>query len=175
MYMGEVLNKLNKLDEARDAYRQALDLRDRLAGRDPANFTRKDQLAESHAALAEVFREQNAWDDALQSYEYAVELVADLIENRPTRAIKYRGRAYDIYMSMGDIYDDAKKNAKEALKRYDSAANIAKPPAEQNNDPAWQGKLAWAYQRMGDELVALSDPAVAPPLRLRLRSPWRRQ
>src|SRR5206468_466414 len=113
-------------------------LRDKLADRDPTNFVRKDQLAESHAALAYVLRSQETWDDALQSYQKAVEVLVDLIENRPKRAIKYRGRAYDVYMSMADIYD-VKKNAREALKRYGSAAEIAQPSADQANDPAWQG------------------------------------
>jgi tetratricopeptide (TPR) repeat protein len=168
MYIGKVLKKLGEQrqddnDRKRDwndalaEFNQALNIRQNLVVGDTENQDWQGALATTRLTLGELLELDKRLDEALQQYSYAVETLDDLTDNRPKKAAEYREKAFEGRTRMAGIEGAQGKND-QALEDYRKALAIAQQLATQNESNAsWQGKLASAHEKVGDELLVKRD------------------
>ena len=68
------MQKLNRLDEAYDAFRSALDIRLRLKDRDPTNALYLTHLASTYKDIGGLMMEKGDLDEAISNYESAYQI-----------------------------------------------------------------------------------------------------
>jgi tetratricopeptide (TPR) repeat protein len=100
-----LLQELGRYDEARDAFERASQYEQQTEGRFPAPVTAK--LANAHAAVADLYAESQAWEEAVAEYRLALALRPRFhdIRNKYAAALLALGRVEDAIVELQRILE----------------------------------------------------------------------
>lgn len=152
--IGQVMILRGDLPAARSAFRQALEVAERLCREEPDNPAWQRGAAIGYSHIGDLEQQQSA--DGLPMYRKALEIFNRLAEQQP----EDRERQYDLGLAherLGTALQ-ARGELSEALKHYQSRQIIASTMNTLDpNDTVWRRDLAISYGTIGDALDALGD------------------
>ena len=133
--IGEAQHRGQKLDEARKAYQQALDIRERLAQQTPKDVENKRLLANSYMNIGLVEKDSGHLDKAAQQLQQAQKIRADLLKDDPGAIKVQRDTAMaDFNQGLLDVKAEnlaaAGKDFGESIRQF--AALIKRQPQDLN-------------------------------------------
>jgi tetratricopeptide (TPR) repeat protein len=160
---GDILRDKGQLAEALKAYRDSLEIAQRLTKKDPANMRWQRDLSESYNRVGDVQRDQGDLAGALKSYRNGLAIRERLAAQDPSNA----GWQGDLAVSLDKLGEvqSTQHDLAGALKSYRDGLAIREKLAQQNPaDAGWQRDLAVAHGKVGDVLQLqgkLSEALVA--------------
>ena len=95
--LGDIAIAQRDLPTARDAYKNALDIRERLAAQDPDNADWQHDLSVSHNKLGDIAHAQGDRSDARTAYQNALDIRERLAAQDPNNTEWQRGLAVSYY------------------------------------------------------------------------------
>jgi tetratricopeptide (TPR) repeat protein len=181
--IGDVYKAKSNLDDALKQYRGALEIADNLAKYDADDLILQDlhallyvAIANAHvdqrqfdAALreydvasqirirvADIFKNESNFDDALKQYQRALDITNDLTTHDPDN-VDWKIRSARLYTAIADAHVD-QRQFDTALKEYDVALQIRIQLAGKSPDSRdRQRELAAEYERVGDAFKARGE------------------
>jgi tetratricopeptide (TPR) repeat protein len=158
--VGEVQRLLGRLDEAQEAYTQAISLLDRLHAGDPKNPEYRRALAGTQDSLGEVLRQGRLTDRAETAYLRAQALLEEVDETTP-QGPSCRAELARTRYNLGILYRETGRPAEaEAILRLaiDSLRQLVK---DEPGVASQRQHLARAYLNLGPVLRAAGSLAPA--------------
>lgn len=150
--LGFLTAEIGNKEDALLAYREALELQERLVRENPGVTAYLSDLAKSHNNLGSLLGETGKPDEALQAYEQALQIRLQMKREGETSAEAQNSLA-QIYNNIGNLLCDTGKT-NEALQAFEEALKIRTQLAEENTGKAaFQGSLAVSYNNMGNLLA----------------------
>ncbi len=105
--------------DTKAAYENAIEIYKRLAGRDPARY--EPNLADVYYNLADILKDADAYEEAIEAYSEAIKLYRRLAEREPEAFEKSLAQCYN---GLGHIYMDY--DEEQAFSLWHAAYEIAK-------------------------------------------------
>lgn len=146
----------NDHEAALAAHQRALDIRSRLAQREPAKSARQLDLAESYDGVGVALREQEKYPAAVEMFEKAHSTLERLAETDPQNMTFQHHLAFAKAQLAEAMFDGGKYEKYDAaLAIYRHSATIRERlAAEDRANAGWQSDLAVTYDRLAGMLVA---------------------
>jgi serine/threonine protein kinase/tetratricopeptide (TPR) repeat protein len=120
-HLGLAQQELNHADNADTAYRQAVDIRNRLLDEASGNREYRRELAESQWVLGKLCEAQNRWRDAVQWYRNALAHYGDLAREPSDTSARYSEAACHNNLAWAL---ENEKSLEEASNRFQQAAGL---------------------------------------------------
>jgi len=150
--LGDVLVAQGKLQEALEAYQQALAIMKRLAEQEKTNVSWQWDLSVGYEKVGDVLMAQGKLQEALEAYQQCLKIRQTLAVQDKTNAGWQQGRLVS-YNKIGDVLL-AQGNLQETLEAYQQGLAIAKALAEQDKTSAGRRRiLSVSYDKVGNVLV----------------------
>src|SRR5262249_18824244 len=161
--LGILLQETNRLAEAEQTHRRALELRRQLAQANPDDMERQLDFAASKLNLGVVLNRANRLSEAAACFGEALEDLQELPQRAPAAAQsrRYRIHLAQAYQSRGSVLAgldrlvEAKSALQEAEQRWRTLA------AEMERTPGPRDNLARSVSMLGVVLSALGQPDAA--------------
>lgn len=158
--IGSILARTGDLPAAETAFRQALEIAERLAREEPQNPDWQRGLAIGLSRLGDLEQERGDLSSAQAHQRRALDILDQLGQQAPDD----RERQYDVGLAherLGAVLQ-AQGEPAEALKHYQARQIIASSLNTLDPDnPLWRRDLAISYGTIGDVLDATGDSAGA--------------
>jgi tetratricopeptide (TPR) repeat protein/class 3 adenylate cyclase/tRNA A-37 threonylcarbamoyl transferase component Bud32 len=151
--LGDVRVAQGKLQDALNAYQQALALAHRLAEQDQSNLGWQRGLSVSYDRVGNILVAQGKLQDGLDAYQKSLKIRQTLGEHDQSNS----GWGRDLSVSYNKIGEVlvAQGKLQEALDAYQQGLVIAKRLAEQDkSNSVWQRDLSLSYNDVGGVLAA---------------------
>ncbi|MDP6831786.1 MAG: tetratricopeptide repeat protein, partial [Alphaproteobacteria bacterium] len=147
--LGNVLRDQGDLAGAAKSYRAGLEIRKRLAGRDPDNAGGQHDLSVSHDRIGDVLWAQGDLSGAAKSYRASLEIRKRLAGQDPENTSWQRDLSVS-HDSIGDVLR-AQGDLSGAAKNYRAGLEIAERLAARDpENTGWQRDLSVSHERIGD-------------------------
>ncbi len=140
--LGILYSDTQRYAEAEEAYKHALEIRERLAQTSPAAF--EPNLAMSYNNLGSLYDDTQRYAEAEEAYKHALEIQERLAQNNPAA---FEPDLAISYNNLGALYSDTQRYA-EAEEAYKHALEIRERLA-QTSPAAFEPNLAMSYNNLG--------------------------
>ncbi len=158
--LGDMAVEAGRLDQAREAFTQALTIAERRSKSDPGNADCQYSLSASQSRVGNVLTAQGSLSAALDSYQSSLAIVERLAKSDPNNAEWQR----NLSVSRDKIADvlNAQGNLPGALDNYQSSLAIRSRLAKGDpGDAQSQSDLSISYDHVGSVLSAQGNLAEA--------------
>jgi tetratricopeptide (TPR) repeat protein len=150
--LGDRLLDQGKLDEARNAYEQSLEIVERLAKADPSNSWLQRDLSVMYGKRGDVELAAGKLDEARNAYEQSLEIVERLAKADPVSS-RLQSDLSVSYEQRGDVELAAGKLG-EARNAYEQSLAIRERLVKADpSSSGWQRDLSVSYERLGNVLT----------------------
>ena len=161
--MGDALAALGRYDEALDAYRRSLPIRERLAAADPSNSQWQEDIGNGLDRVADSLFRLDRRADAIAAYRRSLELrdqqvATDRANGRLLRNFAVTANGLGAAMHAAGETDEAKAVYVRSLAATE--ALVALDPV----NAFWQTDLQFVLNRLGEILIVLNNPEEAGEL-----------
>ena len=154
--IGDVQRAQGNPPSALSSYKQGLEIREKLAARDPANTNWQRDLSVSYNRIGDVQRAQGDLPSALSSYKQGLEIREKLAAHDPANTNRQRDLSVS-YERIGDV-QRAQGDLPSALSSYKQGLEIAqKLAARDPTNTEWQRDLSVSHEKIGNVQSAQSD------------------
>ncbi|KAF5412449.1 MAG: hypothetical protein C5S47_01350 [Candidatus Methanogasteraceae archaeon] len=122
--LGALLSDMGRIDDARERYERALEMRERLLEGDPENVTYQSDVAGTLNNLGALLSRMGRIDDARERYEGALKMYERLLEG-DSENTTYQSDVAGTLNNLGNLLsdmgriDDARERYEGALKMYE--------------------------------------------------------
>jgi serine/threonine-protein kinase len=153
---GDMLLRLGDVPGARDACRECLELRQRLADDDPDSARARRDLAVAHEKLGDALLQLGDHPAARDAYQKGLEMTRRLADADPTSAPARRDLAvaYNLHGNALMYLEDPRGARHDYQKGLEINQRLA--AADRDNAQA-QRDLAVSHEKVGDALLQLGD------------------
>jgi tetratricopeptide (TPR) repeat protein len=153
---GETYQTLGDLNAALKAYRDSLDIGERLAAADPSRPLWQRHLLVAHNNIGNVLAAQGKLDDALKAYRDSLAIAERLAAADPSNP-EWQRRLSVSYNYIGAVLAALGKR-EDALKSYRDGLAIAEQlTAADPSNTEWQRDLSVSHEKVGEELAAQGE------------------
>ena len=150
--LGDFFVLRGQLESALVAFRESLELLQKLISEEPTNLAGQSNLGVTHSRIGDIFVQQGRIDEALASFREYLTIAQRLAAQDPTN-VGWQRELGVAYSRIGDIFVQQDR-LDEALASFREYLTIAQRLAAQ--DPAnanWQSDLGIAHAKIGDIFV----------------------
>ncbi len=138
--------KLQKLDESQKAYQAAVDLREKLYKKDPANAMWRSWLATDQVNVGDVLKLKGDWPQAAERYRVALRLRQDLVFRDPDNLGWWRSLV-SVQEKLGDALSK-QNDVAGALQQYTDAIATLQAAAAKDQDPKRQQAIRAKIEKL---------------------------